>query len=215
MAARPFILSAVCCALLLAARAHASGSSHGGKGSSKGDGFYLPTKSNSAWKLYSFDVHDRNKVITSLRLMPDSTDPLDAGTINTATGELFDDKGALVGINTLVRTVVGDEPIAAAEGRVVRAVVTLVFEFGSKEAGFFDDTLAVTTVIKPVVGGGTSSSAAGGVFDYDGVVTGGTGRFKAATGTMRLVDAVFDDNLSVVSTRLRFEVYVPNNLPKV
>jgi hypothetical protein len=51
MAARAFILSALCCALLLAARAHASGS-HGGKGSSKGDGFYLPTKSNSAWKLY-------------------------------------------------------------------------------------------------------------------------------------------------------------------
>jgi hypothetical protein len=149
--------------------------------------------------------------------MPDSTDPLEAGTINTATGELFNDKDELVGINTLVRTVAGDEPIAATEERVVRAVVNLVFEFGSKDAGFFDDTIAVTSVIKPIVGGGASSAAAagGGVVDYDGLVTSGAGRFKGATGTMRLVDAVFDDNLSVVSTRLRFEVYVPNNLPKV
>ena len=146
--------------------------------------------------------------------MPDApNDPVAAGVINTAIGNLrpSSDGGPLLGISNLVRTVVADGVDVDAGQVVARALVNLMFEFGTAAAGYFDDAIAVSTIIKPILGPNSSTRP----FDYDGVVTGGTGRWMAATGRMSVVDAVFNDDGIITSTRLRFQIYVPNDLPKI
>jgi hypothetical protein len=140
--------------------------------------------------------------------MPGSVDPLDAGTINTAVGDLRlgTQAGELVGISSVVRTVVGDETLAPGP-RAVRAMVNLVFEFGGPDE-FYDDTITVTSLIKPFAGSQAPP------LDYDGQITGGSGRFLGATGRMRVLDTVFNDDLTILSTKLRFEAYVPVNFPR-
>lgn len=150
---------------------------------------------------------------TSTRFMPGSTDPGAPGTIITAMGEMFDvDSGARRGIAQWSRIIIGDDAdLSAANGnRVVRGLVNVAYEFGSTEAGFFDDAISQTLVTKRDV------TARGAEFaDHDSPITGGAGRFLGAMGrTSVRSGGATEGDLTVTRIYARFDVYVPK-LPKL
>lgn len=195
------------CAVLTVGQA--SSSAHGGKG--RGDGYNVPISKNAAWKYYKFDVYNKNIEFTSVRPAPDgSDDPTQPGTIVTMLGDLFNTKGEQIGTNQYVRFVVGDDPVLGSDdARVVRTQTQVTYEFGKAADGFFDDVLHVVVVHK------RRTDAAADFADYDAVVTGGRGKFLGATGQMTVIEATYEDgNLVPTSGLVRFEVWVPNNLPR-
>lgn len=67
--------------------------------------------------------------------------------------------------------------------RAVIHQMQLVYEFGTAEEGYFDDTIHVSVLTKQIPGSSNH-------IDHDGAIVGGTGRFLGATGE-RHADVTF------------------------
>lgn len=204
---RAALLFLTLCAAALVAVSAAATPAHGGGKGARGDGFFKPLKSNSAWKYYSFDIK-HNNAVTSVR--PSNSDLPDAntraGTIVTAIGELFLLNGEKVGIRQLKSIIVGDDNVLGSgdtvEDRVVTTMVNVAFEFGTEANGYYDDVIFIAAVDKHRPG------ASDLVFeDVDAVVVGGRGRFLGATGEVRIVK-IGEEMVK------HFEVWVANNFPR-
>lgn len=92
--------------------------------------------------------------------------------------------------------------------RVVRSQIQVNYEFGSGAAGYYDDMLVVSVISKRALVSGVDFG------DYDGAITGGTGKFAGATGTMTIRNALFPSGgIMVQSGIVEFKVWVPRNPP--
>lgn len=186
----------------------AAAPAHGTK-TKRGDGFFKPVWSNALYSYYNFEMETK-VTQTSTRFMPGSTDPADTGTIITAMAKLFDKDGVQRGLGSWERTIVGEDPEAPPGKRVVRALLSVGYEFGSAADGFFDDAIFVSIVTKREVADGSSDYT-----DLDTAIVGGAGRFLGATGKIHLRSGEFTDG-TLVLTRIftRFDIFVPA-LPKM
>jgi hypothetical protein len=122
--------------------------------------------------------------------------------MGTIVSQLFDDEDGENQIGTAVWT---RDVIQTVDGVMTRQLIA-TFQFGDESDGYTDGAITVQVVTKRRV-------PENEYVEWTGIVNGGSGIYKAATGTVSLNDAVqFDPNL-VISAVYSVELYVPN-LPK-
>lgn len=102
-----------------------------------------------------------------------------------------------------------NKPLPGTGDRFTQRLLNAQFEFGNMANYFTDASLSFQLLTTRLL-----NDKPGYFVHWDGIVTGGKGRFYGATGTMTVSQPEFNDSDFVLSAVYTFDIHVPNNLPK-